>query len=156
MNRSNIPRFPFDIHAPMGYTVAWLVQLLNMFCMADIVLASPLLFTGVCMFSEDLVSDIEINLKRFEAKVIAPNKEQRVHKLASELIDILRFHARAKQLVSGIRLKSWNLCDFRSFFQVHWGFRWNISLHNLWGAIISHNNALLSTSHVQHGELLSR
>lgn len=70
-----------------------------MFCMADIVLVSPLLFTGVCMFSEDLVSDIEINLKRFEAKVIATN-EKSFYKLESELIDIIRFHARAKQSVS--------------------------------------------------------
>lgn len=89
-------RLPFDWHAPLGYSIAFLLQVIEIFCTCYA--ASPItcFVVGLCLYVVAFVRDITSDLHALNAVINSTDSNQ--VEVKKRFCDIIKLYTDVKQL----------------------------------------------------------
>lgn len=100
-----VQRYPFDWSTPIGYLACCFLQIPPIFAAPDLFMYALVLVIGFSLFSQDFISDIELNLHRLNDDLHASEENSPTAKQYMEmkikLFGIIQFHSEVKQLSVG-------------------------------------------------------
>lgn len=88
-------RFPFDTKHPLGFTVALIVEFINLQCLAVFVLGDMLMGIESCVMLISIANDIAVELRSINENASSECNHLFV---LNQLIKFIKLHTKAKQL----------------------------------------------------------
>lgn len=133
-------RIPFDWKSPTSYITIVHFQLIGIVCCSEVCVIVLCLYTGLCIAMTAFVSDIKLNLNRFD-DALSTNEVKNIE-IMKNLYEIIDFHWNAKKYleIHFIRLTYFYFAIFYELYsQNHFDISKTVPKYNCVLFYICHN-----------------